>query len=195
MREPGVDVGLDIPAGSPGELVAHGFVPVAGLGLLQGAELAQRLGLVGAGGDPLRLAYGGLAVGGGRGVGGELGLDGVVGVRGVDGARRRGGEQLVDALPLRELRRATDVVGQVLVPGSLPRVEPRFLEGRRDGAGVHPLRPAPDDAATDAGGVDRLAGRGNGGRYAGAWSSSASYSWWRIRAGRRQSAVRRPVDM
>ncbi|MER5312438.1 hypothetical protein ABT034_32210 [Streptomyces sp. NPDC002773] len=45
-------------------------------------ELAQRLELVGAGRDPLRLAYGGLAygglaygglaVGGGRGFGGEL---------------------------------------------------------------------------------------------------------------------------
>jgi hypothetical protein len=65
VSEPGVDVGLDVPAGSPGQLVARGFVPVAGLGLLQGVELAQRLELVGAGRDPLRLAYGGLAVGGG----------------------------------------------------------------------------------------------------------------------------------
>ncbi|MDV9193751.1 hypothetical protein R6L23_37020, partial [Streptomyces sp. SR27] len=53
VGEPGVDVGLDVSAGSPGEFVARGFVPVAGLGLLQGAELAQRLELVGAGGDPL----------------------------------------------------------------------------------------------------------------------------------------------
>ncbi|MFF1484632.1 hypothetical protein ACIGZH_03585 [Streptomyces sp. NPDC058319] len=43
VREPGVDVGLDVPAGSPGELVSDGFVSDSGFGLLQGAELAQRL--------------------------------------------------------------------------------------------------------------------------------------------------------
>lgn len=52
----------------------------------------------------------------GRGVGGLLGLDDVVGVRVVDGARRRVGEQLGEALPLRELRPAPDVVAQILVP-------------------------------------------------------------------------------
>ncbi|WP_037857908.1 hypothetical protein [Streptomyces sp. NRRL S-340] len=51
MGEPGVDVGLDVAAGSPGEFVADGFVTGAGLGLLQRAELAQRLELVGAGRD------------------------------------------------------------------------------------------------------------------------------------------------
>ncbi|WP_258382544.1 hypothetical protein [Streptomyces sp. NTH33] len=116
MGEPGVDVGLDVPTGSPGQFVAHGFVPLAGLGLPQRAELAQRLELVGAGGDPLRLADGGLAFGGGRGIGSELGLDDVVDIRVVDGARRGGGEQLSEALPLRELRPAADVIGQVLVP-------------------------------------------------------------------------------
>ncbi|MEW2051380.1 hypothetical protein [Streptomyces sp. NPDC005476] len=159
--EPGVDVGLDVAAGSPGEFVAYGFVAGAGFGLLQGAELAQRLELVGAGRDPLGFAQFGFPGGGGRGVGGELGLDDVVGVRVVDGARRRVGEQLRDAPPLRELRRATDFVRQVLVPGVLPGVEPCVLEGRHDGAGVHPLRPAPYDAAADAGGVDRLPGRGD----------------------------------
>ncbi|MGA5114815.1 hypothetical protein [Streptomyces pseudogriseolus] len=34
--EPGVDVGLDVPASSPGQFVAHGFVPDAGLGLDNG---------------------------------------------------------------------------------------------------------------------------------------------------------------
>ncbi|MER7322708.1 hypothetical protein [Streptomyces albidoflavus] len=96
-----------------------------------------------------------------RGFGREFGADDVVGVRVVDGARRRGGEQLVDALPLRELRRAADVVGQVLVPGILPSVEPGVLEGGRDGVDVHALRPSPYDAAADPGQVDRLAGRGD----------------------------------
>ncbi|WP_411078296.1 hypothetical protein [Streptomyces sp. cmx-10-25] len=109
--EPGVDVGLDVPAGSPGQLVAYGFVAVAGLGLLQGVELAQRLELVGVGRDPGGFAQLGLAGGGGCGFGGELGLDDGVGVRVVDGARRCGGEQLVQVLPLRELRSAVDVVG------------------------------------------------------------------------------------
>ncbi len=40
----------------PGEFVAYGFVLVACLGLLHGAELAQRLDLIGADGDPLPLA-------------------------------------------------------------------------------------------------------------------------------------------
>ncbi|MEU6762736.1 hypothetical protein ABZ916_09445 [Streptomyces sp. NPDC046853] len=160
VREPAVDVGLDVAAGSPGELAAGGFVTVAGLGLLQRAELAQRLEFVGAGRDAGGFAQLGLA-GGGRGVGGEFGLDDVVGAGVVEGARWCRGEQLVDAFPLRELRRAADVVGQVLVPGRLPRVEPGVLDGGRDGAGVHTLRPAPHHAAADAGGVDRLAGRGD----------------------------------
>jgi hypothetical protein len=152
-----VDVGLDVPAGSPGELVAGGFVAVAGISLLQGVELAQRLELFGAIRNPHRFAQLGFPVGGGRGVGGELGLDDVIGVRVVDGARRCGGEQLREALPLRELRPTADVVSQVLVTGVLPRVEAGVLEGRRDAAGVHPLRPAPNDAGKD----DRLTGRGD----------------------------------
>ncbi|MGC3004063.1 hypothetical protein ACPF8X_38230 [Streptomyces sp. G35A] len=52
VGEPGVDVGLDVPAGSPREFVPGGFVPGAGLGLLQRAELAQCLELIGAGRDP-----------------------------------------------------------------------------------------------------------------------------------------------
>lgn len=143
VGELGVDVGLDVPAGSPREFVPGGLVPVAGLGLLQGMELAQRLELVGAGHDPGGFAQLGLAVGGGRGIDGELGLDDVVGVRVVNGARRCGGEQLVQALPLRKLRPAADVVGQVLEPGVLPGVEACVLEGRRDGDGVHPLRSVP----------------------------------------------------
>ncbi|MER0443169.1 hypothetical protein ABR738_01015 [Streptomyces sp. Edi4] len=71
----GVDVALDVAAGSPGEFVPDGFVAVAGLGLLQRAELAQRLELVGAGRDPHRFAQLGFPDGGGRGVGGELGRD------------------------------------------------------------------------------------------------------------------------
>ncbi|MFF4829349.1 hypothetical protein ACFY20_41880 [Streptomyces sp. NPDC001312] len=143
-----------------GEFVARGFVAGAGLGLLQRAQLAQRLELIGAGRDPGGFAQLGFP-GGGCGFGGELGLDDVVGVRVVNGARGCGGEQLRDALPLRELRPAADVVGQVLVQRVLPCVEPGVLEGRRDGANVHALRPAPHDAAADAGGVDRLVGRGN----------------------------------
>ncbi|MGW7260518.1 hypothetical protein [Streptomyces sp. NPDC054834] len=111
VGEPAVDVGLDVVAGAAGQFVAYGFVALAGLGLLQRAELAQRLELIGAGRDPGGFAQFGFPGGGGRGVGGELGLDDVVGVRVVDGARGRGGEQLGDAFPLRELRRAADVVG------------------------------------------------------------------------------------
>jgi hypothetical protein len=73
---------LGVPAGSPRELVTDGFVPVAGLGLLQGAELAQRLELVGAGRDAGGFALFGFPGGGGRGF---------------------GGEQLIDSLPLLEL--------------------------------------------------------------------------------------------
>ncbi|WP_217140832.1 hypothetical protein [Streptomyces sp. AC627_RSS907] len=120
--EPGVDVGLDVPAGLPGQFVACGFVAVAGLGLLQGAELAQRLELVDACRDPGGFAQLGFPGGGGRGFGGEFGPDDVVGVRVVDSSRRRGGEHLVDAFPLRELHPAADVVGQVLEPGDLPGV-------------------------------------------------------------------------
>ncbi|MGW8065880.1 hypothetical protein ACVV2G_27320 [Streptomyces ziwulingensis] len=105
VREPGVDVGLDVPAGSPGELVSDGFVSGTGFGLLQGAELAQRLELVGTGRDAGGFAQLGFPGGGGRGVGGEFGPDGVVGVQVADGARGGVGEQLGEALPLRELRR------------------------------------------------------------------------------------------
>ncbi|GAA3126084.1 hypothetical protein GCM10020254_86860 [Streptomyces goshikiensis] len=175
---------------------------MAGLGLLQRAEFAQRPELVGADCDLHRFAQLGFPGGGGRGVGGELGLDDDADVQAVDGARRRRGEQLCDALPLRELRRATEVVGQVLVPGRLPRVEPRLFEGRRDYARVHASRLPPYDAAADAGRVDRLAGRGDawgadGGRCAGAaraWSSSASQSWSGQGAGRRQSVVGDPPN-
>lgn len=48
----------------------------------------------------------------------------VVGVRVVDGPRRGGGEQLGEALPLRELHPVANAVGQVLEPGVLPPVEP-----------------------------------------------------------------------
>ncbi|MBT2543289.1 hypothetical protein J7E99_21960 [Streptomyces sp. ISL-44] len=156
VGEPGIDVGLDVSARAAGELVAYGFIAFGRLGLVQGAEVPQRLELVGAGRDPDGFAQLGLPGGGGRGVGGELGLDNVVGVRVVDGPRDGGVEQRGDALPLRELRRAADIVGQVLVPGSLPCVEPRFLEGRCDGVGIHPLRLAPYDTAADVG---RVAGR------------------------------------
>ncbi|GAA2426093.1 hypothetical protein GCM10010255_80350 [Streptomyces coeruleofuscus] len=85
------------------------------------------------------------------------------GLRVVDGARGRGGEQLVDALPLRELRPTAFVVGPVLVAGVLARVEPGVLEGRRDGGRVHALRAAADHTLADAGVVDRLTGRGRTG--------------------------------
>ncbi|MEU2458246.1 hypothetical protein ABZ604_11605 [Streptomyces sp. NPDC012473] len=61
LGEPGIDVGSDIAAGSLGELVADSFVALAGLGRVQGAELAERLELVGAGRDPHRFAQLGLA--------------------------------------------------------------------------------------------------------------------------------------
>ncbi|MEU2437351.1 hypothetical protein ABZ595_14290 [Streptomyces rubradiris] len=93
--EPGVDVGPHAQSGAAGELVADGFVALAGLGLLQRAQVVQRLELVGAGCDPLCLACGG-----GRGLRGELGLEDVVDVREVHGARRSSSEELVDALPL-----------------------------------------------------------------------------------------------
>lgn len=56
VGDPGVDVGLDVAAGSSGEFVPDGFVTFAGLGLCQGAELAQRLELLRAGCDPHRFA-------------------------------------------------------------------------------------------------------------------------------------------
>lgn len=52
VGEPGVDVLLHVRAGPPGEFVPGGFVALAGLGLLQRAELAQRLELIGASRDP-----------------------------------------------------------------------------------------------------------------------------------------------
>ncbi|WP_187767668.1 hypothetical protein [Streptomyces cacaoi] len=161
MGKPGIDVALDVAAGAAGEFVAYGLVAVAGLGLLQRAQLAQRLELVGAGRDPDRFAQLGFAGGGGRGVDDELGLDDAVGIRVADGARHGHGEQLADALPLRQLRTAADVVGQVLVPEALPDVEPGVFESHRDGAGVHAPRPAPYDTAADTGGADRLAGHGD----------------------------------
>ncbi|GDY70474.1 hypothetical protein SAV14893_098670 [Streptomyces avermitilis] len=54
VGEPRVDVLLHVQAGPPGEFVPGGFVALAGLGLLQRAELAQRLELTGAG--PTRAA-------------------------------------------------------------------------------------------------------------------------------------------
>ncbi|MFB7531443.1 hypothetical protein ACFC0C_24990 [Streptomyces sp. NPDC056178] len=72
VGEPGVDVGLDVAAGSPGEFVADRFVTVARVGLLQRAQLAQHLELVGAGRDPGRFAQLGLPSCGGRGFGGKL---------------------------------------------------------------------------------------------------------------------------
>jgi hypothetical protein len=65
VREPGVDVGLDVPAGSPGEFVPDGLVSGTGLGLLQRAQLAQRLELVGTGRDPGGFAQFGFPGGGG----------------------------------------------------------------------------------------------------------------------------------
>ncbi|WEH12255.1 hypothetical protein [Streptomyces sp. VNUA24] len=52
VGEPRVDVLLYVRAGSPGEFVSGCFVAFAGLGLFQRAEFAQRLELIGAGGDP-----------------------------------------------------------------------------------------------------------------------------------------------
>lgn len=75
MSEPGTDVGLDVAVGSPGEFVAYGFVTVPGSGLLQRAELAQRLEVVGVDRDPHRFAQLGFPGGG------YLGPDDVVGVR------------------------------------------------------------------------------------------------------------------
>ncbi len=54
VREPGVDVALYVRPGAAGEPVADGFVALPRFGLLQGAELAERLELVGSGRDPGR---------------------------------------------------------------------------------------------------------------------------------------------
>lgn len=113
-----------VPARAAGEFVPYDFVALAGFGLLHRAQLAQRLELIGAGCDPGGFARLGFPGGGGRSFGGELLLNDGVGAGVVDGARGAVGEQLVDALPLRELRPAAFVVGQVLVPRVLPRVEP-----------------------------------------------------------------------
>ncbi|MFJ2172584.1 hypothetical protein ACIOHE_06650 [Streptomyces sp. NPDC087851] len=78
----GVAVALDVPARAACESVAFGFVTVAGLGLLQRAQLAQRLKLIGGGGDPGGFAQLGFPHGGGRSFGGEAGLDDVGGVGG-----------------------------------------------------------------------------------------------------------------
>ncbi|WP_171052833.1 hypothetical protein [Streptomyces marianii] len=51
----------------------------------------------------------------------------------MDCACRRGGGQLGQALPLRELRLAADVVGQALVPGALPREELGVIKAARHG--------------------------------------------------------------
>ncbi|MFD4862880.1 hypothetical protein [Streptomyces atratus] len=204
VRQPGVDVALGVEPGAAGEFVAYGFITVSGLGLLQRAQLAQRLELIGAGRDPGGFAQLGFPGGDGRGVGGELGLDDVVGVRVVGGAWSRVGEQLLDALLLRELRAAAVVVGQVLVPRVLARVEPGVLEGRRDGAGVHALGAAAHHAPADAGRVDRLARRGNarGERSTGTAAGRPHPGHLRPRirgadsgAGRRQSAVGGPPEL
>jgi hypothetical protein len=47
--EPRVDILLHVRAGPPGEFVPYDFVALAGLGLFQRAQLAQRLELIGAG--------------------------------------------------------------------------------------------------------------------------------------------------
>ncbi|MFJ7241784.1 hypothetical protein ACIQWB_32285 [Streptomyces olivaceus] len=78
MGEPAVDVGLDVPADSPGEFVPDGFVPGMRLGLLQRAELAQRLDLIGTSRDPGGLVQFSLAGSGGHGDGSEFGPYGVV---------------------------------------------------------------------------------------------------------------------
>ncbi|MFD4949866.1 hypothetical protein ACFWNT_47220, partial [Streptomyces sp. NPDC058409] len=52
VGEPGVDVALDVPARAAGEFVADRFVALVRLGLLQRAQLAQRLELIGTGRDP-----------------------------------------------------------------------------------------------------------------------------------------------
>ncbi|MER6288481.1 hypothetical protein [Streptomyces sviceus] len=157
---------------------------------------AQRLELIGAGRDPGGFAQ--LGFPGGGGFGRELLLDVRVGLRVIDGVRGRDGEQLVDALPFRELRPAAFVVGQVLVPRVLPRVEPGVLEGPCDGARVHALRAAAHHTAADAGGVDRLSGRAQRGERSAQGAPGrghpASHSWCGFGADRRQSAVRRPTN-
>ncbi|MBB5937646.1 hypothetical protein FHS42_004727 [Streptomyces zagrosensis] len=57
--------------------------------------------------------------------------------------------------------RAADIVDQILAAVVLPRVEPGVSSSVRAGAGGHPIRSAPCDAATDAGWVARAAGRGD----------------------------------
>ncbi|MGW7044198.1 hypothetical protein ACWGDT_16105 [Streptomyces avermitilis] len=125
------------------------------------AQLAQRLELIGPGGDPLGFAQFGFPGRGSRGFGGELLLDNDNGAGVVHGARRGGRERLVDPFPLRELRAAALIVGQVLVPGVLPRVEPGVLQGRRDVGRRHAVRVATNDTSADAGWADRFVRRGH----------------------------------
>ncbi|MFE0915655.1 hypothetical protein [Streptomyces sp. NPDC058812] len=183
VRQPGVDVGLDIPAGSPGEFVPDGFVSGTGPGLLQRLQPAQRLELVGAGRDPGGFAQFGFP-GGGRGVGGgESGLDDDVGVRVVDGARDGAGEQLVDALPLRgsagprtssarpscrnacrESNRASSRAAAT-APASIPFARRRSTR-----------RPMRAGSTGSRGTVGRVVD-GYRRRAATSWSSPASHSW------------------
>ncbi|WOP38597.1 hypothetical protein RKE32_34900 [Streptomyces sp. Li-HN-5-13] len=153
---------MNVRPGPAGEFVPCSFVAFAGLDL-QRAELAQCLELIGAGRDPGGFTQLGFPGSGGRGFGGKLLPDVRVGVRVVDRVRGRGGEQLVDALPLCEFRLAAFVVGQVLVAGVLARVEAGVLEGRRDGGRGHSLRPAAHHPSADARVVDRFTARGRAG--------------------------------
>ncbi|MGW5664034.1 hypothetical protein ACWEWG_28815 [Streptomyces sp. NPDC003758] len=161
VGEPGIDVGLNVPARAAGEFVPGGFVTLAGTGLLQRAELAQRLELIGAGSDPGGFAQLSPPGGGGRGFGGELGPDDVVGVRVVDSARRRVGEQLVDALHSASSARPRVSSARCSRRESRRASNQASSKATCDGDGVHALRAAAHDAPADAGVVDRLAGRGN----------------------------------
>jgi hypothetical protein len=180
VGEPRVDVLQHVPARAAGELVPDGFVALAGLGLLQRAELAQRLELIGAGRDPGSFAQLGFPGSGGRGVGGELRLDDVVGLRVVDRVRGRVGKQLVDALPLRELRPAAGVVGEVLMAGVSWRAWKR----------------ASSRAAATAAAVIPFARRRTTRRPIRAWSSSSrgaagpGTGWRRVRRGGRGLLIR-----
>jgi hypothetical protein len=96
------------------------------------------------------------------GFGGELVLDDGVGLRVVRPAG--GGEQLRDALPLRDFSGAAFVVGQVLAVAVHVLLQPGVLERGRGLGGGHAGGTPADRAAADLRPVDRLAGRGRAGR-------------------------------
>ncbi|MFB7032662.1 hypothetical protein ACFCXG_39110, partial [Streptomyces sp. NPDC056295] len=132
-----------VPARAPDQLLAGGLLTLAGIGLLEGAELAQYLELVGAGRDPGGLADLGfqVEVAAASAASSSWTTVSVSGSYTVPGGAAAGSWSIRS--PLGELRAAVLVVGQVLVPEVMPGEGPGVFQGRRDGPGVPALHPAP----------------------------------------------------